>query len=67
MSEKKKPFWRYGKHYLMIAPFFILFIVFYLAPLVYGFYISFEKWDGVHPPVFVGLTTLLKLSILPIS
>jgi multiple sugar transport system permease protein len=61
MSEKKKPFWRYGKHYLMIAPFFILFIVFYLAPLVYGFYISFEKWDGVHPPVFVGLSNFVKV------
>jgi multiple sugar transport system permease protein len=61
MSEKKKPFWRYGKHYLMIAPFFILFIVFYLAPLVYGFYISFQKWDGVHPPVFVGLSNFIKV------
>jgi multiple sugar transport system permease protein len=61
MSEKKKPFWRYGKHYLMIAPFFILFIMFYLAPLVYGFYISFEKWDGVHPPVFVGLSNFIRV------
>lgn len=61
MSEKKKPFWRYGKHYLMIAPFFILFTVFYLAPLLYGLYISTQKWDGVHPPVYVGFTNFVKV------
>jgi multiple sugar transport system permease protein len=61
MSEKKKPFWRYGKHYLMLAPFFILFTVFYLAPLVYGLYISFQQWDGVHQPVFVGMNNFVKV------
>lgn len=61
MSEKKKPFWRYGKHYLMIAPFFILFAVFYLAPLLYGLYISTQKWDGVHPPTYVGFTNFVKV------
>src|SRR6266545_2052768 len=61
MSEKKKPLWSYGKHYLMIVPFFILFSVFYLAPLLYGFYISFQKWNGVQPPVFVGVTNYVNV------
>jgi len=61
MGEKKKPFWRYWKHYLMIAPFFILFTVFYLAPLLYGFYISFQKWNGVQPPVFVGVNNYMNV------
>jgi len=61
MSEKKKPIWRYGKHYLMIAPFFILFSVFYLAPLLYGFYISFQKWNGVFAPVFVGVDNYVNV------
>src|SRR5512133_2847516 len=61
MREKKKPIWRYGKHYLMIAPFFLLFSVFYLAPLLYGFYISFQKWNGVFPPVFVGVTNYVNV------
>jgi multiple sugar transport system permease protein len=61
MSEKKKPIWRYGKHYLMISPFFILFTVFYLAPLVYGFYISFQQWNGLSQPVFVGFNNYIKV------
>ena len=54
-TSTKNPIRRFGKHYLMIAPFFILFAIFYLAPLVYGFYISFQQWDGVRDPVFVGI------------
>jgi multiple sugar transport system permease protein len=46
---------RYAKHYLMLLPFFLLFAVFYLYPLVYSVIISFMKWDGVHAPVFVGV------------
>ena len=61
VKEKKKPVWRYGKHYLMIAPFFILFSVFYLAPLVYGFYIGFQQWDGVRDPVFVGFDNFVRV------
>jgi multiple sugar transport system permease protein len=45
---------RYLKHYLMLAPFFILFTAFYLAPMVYGLGISLTKWDGIHEPTFVG-------------
>jgi multiple sugar transport system permease protein len=61
MKTKRKPFWSYWQHYAMIAPFFILFIVFYLAPLVYGFYISFQKWDGVHPATFVGIDNYINV------
>jgi multiple sugar transport system permease protein len=61
MGEKKKPFWRFWKHYLMITPFFVLFSVFYLAPLIYGFYISFQKWNGVKPPEFVGVANYVNV------
>lgn len=36
---------RYG--YLFIAPFFIVFAVFGLYPIVYTFILSFQKWDGL--------------------
>ena len=52
MSGKRKTLWDYRRNFLMLAPFFILFSIFYLAPLVYGLYVSFFKWDGVHAPVF---------------
>src|SRR5690242_557690 len=61
LSEKKKPFWRYGKHYLMIAPFFLLFAVFYLYPLLYGLFISTQKWNGVQDPVFVGVSNYVNV------
>jgi multiple sugar transport system permease protein len=54
MSSTRKRFGRYLPHYVMIAPFLVLFTVFYLGPLVFGLGISFTKWDGIHDPTFVG-------------
>jgi multiple sugar transport system permease protein len=54
MSNTRKRFARYLPHYMMIAPFLVLFIIFYLGPLVFGLGISFTKWDGIHEPAFVG-------------
>ncbi len=51
----------YLKHYLMLLPFFILFIVFILWPMVFGFGISFTKWNGVHPPEFVGIENYIDV------
>lgn len=42
------------KHYLMFTPFFFFFSIFFLYPILKGFYTSFFRWDAVHPPVFVG-------------
>lgn len=42
-------------HYLMLAPFFILFLIFFLYPIGYGIFTSFFKWDGIHDAVFIGL------------
>jgi ABC-type sugar transport system permease subunit len=47
-----------GRHwhfYLFISPFFILFAVFGLYPLLFSLYLSFVKWDGLSPQVWVGL------------
>lgn len=41
--------------YLFIAPHVILFIIFFLVPLIYGVYASFTKWDLFTPSTFVGL------------
>jgi multiple sugar transport system permease protein len=46
---------KYLKHYLMLFPFFFLFSLFFLYPIGKGFSISFFKWDGVNPQLFVGL------------
>jgi ABC-type sugar transport system permease subunit len=47
--------WRHRYFYLFISPFFILFAIFGLYPLLFSFYLSFVKWNGLTPQVWVGL------------
>ncbi|MBK7820287.1 MAG: sugar ABC transporter permease [Tessaracoccus sp.] len=46
---------RYGAGYLFIAPFFALFLIFQLFPIVWTFYISTQEWTGLGEPEPVGL------------
>jgi len=55
------PFRRYLPHYLMIAPFMVLFAVFFLYPILSGFYYSFHDWNGVKAPEFVGADNYAKI------
>jgi len=41
--------------YLFASPFFILFAVFGLYPLVFSLYMSFVQWDGLTELQWVGL------------
>jgi len=47
--------------YLFIAPFFIIFAVFGLFPPLYGFFISFFKWDLLTPMSYVGLSNYVRI------
>lgn len=42
--------------YYFVAPFFVLFAVFGLYPLVASFLLSFVRWDGLTPMKWVGLS-----------
>jgi len=53
--------WRYRHFYLFISPFFILFAVFGLYPMLFSLYLSFVKWDGFTPMQWVGLTNFQKM------
>ncbi|WP_055045749.1 carbohydrate ABC transporter permease [Devosia sp. A16] len=55
------PFRRYLPHYLMIAPFMVLFVVFFLYPILSGLYYSFHDWNGVRVPEFVGADNYSKI------
>lgn len=50
-----KRMWKHRHFYLFISPFFILFAVFGLYPLVFSLYLSFVQWDALTPMVWVGL------------
>lgn len=41
--------------YLFIAPFYILFLIFQLYPMVWSFVLSFYEWNGIAPQTFVGV------------
>ena len=49
--KRKKNFWPV----IFIGPFMVLFIVFVLAPAIFGVFVSLTDWDLYNTPVFVGL------------
>jgi ABC-type sugar transport system permease subunit len=53
--------WRNRHFYLFISPFFIMFGVFGLYPLLFSLYLSFMKWDGLTDAVPVGLENFVTL------
>lgn len=56
-KEIKRNAWAY----VFISPFYILYAVFGLFPLLYGIWLSFHKWDGISPMQWVGLANYAKL------
>jgi ABC-type sugar transport system permease subunit len=51
--------------YLYICPFFILFSIFLLWPVLESFYLSFHRQQGVSTPEFIGLQNYANLMIDP--
>ena len=47
--------------YLFMSPFYILFVVFALGPLIAALYFSMIKWPGTGPMTFLGLANYLEL------
>jgi cellobiose transport system permease protein len=52
---------KYLPLYLFIAPFYILFVVFKLFPILFSLFLSFQKWDGIGPMQFIGLNNFTYL------
>jgi multiple sugar transport system permease protein len=56
--------------YVFISPFFVLFAVFGLYPLLFSAWVSFFRWDGIGAMTFTGLGNyawVLDLTQLPWS
>lgn len=47
--------------YAFLLPTIILFVLFYLVPIITVFFTSFTKWDGYNKPVFNGIDNYLRL------
>lgn len=52
LDEKKKTA---RTAYFFISPFFILYAVFGLFPMLFSFYLAFFKWNGLSDMTFVGM------------
>jgi cellobiose transport system permease protein len=52
---------RHSSAYLFIAPFFLIYAVFNLYPLLYSFWLALCQWNGIGTPVFAGLANNWKL------
>ncbi len=46
---------RNGQAYLFISPFYVLFAVFGLYPIIYSFILSLHEWNAARPWKFLGL------------
>jgi multiple sugar transport system permease protein len=51
--------------YLFLLPDVLGLLVFVVAPMLFAFYISLNKWTGFTPPVFSGLANYRALTIDP--
>jgi ABC-type sugar transport system permease subunit len=47
--------------YYFIAPFFIVFVIFGLYPIINTFVLSFQKWDGLMPAASVGFKNFNRI------
>jgi ABC-type sugar transport system permease subunit len=52
---------KYRHFYLFVSPFFVLFAVFGLYPLLFSLYLSFVSWDGMTDQVWVGLGNFRRM------
>jgi ABC-type sugar transport system permease subunit len=48
--------WRYRWPLLFVAPFFVLFAVFSIYPILFSLWLSLHDWKGVGPMEWVGAT-----------
>jgi cellobiose transport system permease protein len=49
--------------YLFTAPFFVMFLIFGLAPIIYSVYIAFFNWDALGTQDFIGLANFEELFV----
>ncbi|TDG00409.1 carbohydrate ABC transporter permease [Paenibacillus piri] len=52
---------QYAAPYLMISPFYLLFLIFGLFPILFSLYLAFHAWDGLGQMEFVGLRNFRNL------
>ena len=66
-QQGKEPFWkqivRYRQHYTMLIPFFLIFIVFTVWPVIMSVILSFTNYNVFETPKFVGWDNYVNLLV----
>ncbi len=57
IKQAKRNAWAYA----FISPFYLLYAVFGLFPLLYGLWLSLHKWDGISKMEWIGAANYIKL------
>jgi ABC-type sugar transport system permease subunit len=57
IKQAKRNAWAYA----FISPFYLLYAVFGMFPLLYGLWLSLQKWDGISPMQWAGAANYVKL------
>ena len=52
---------KHGPPYLFILPNYLGVLVFLVFPVLFAFYLSFQSWNGLTAPIFVGLQNFAGL------
>lgn len=60
-----KKLWENRWPYFFISPFYLIFAIFMVYPIVYSFYLSFFEWPGMGDKSFVGLENFQSLLFDP--
>jgi len=60
--ELLREMWKHRVDYLFISPFFIVFLIFGIYPMLWGFRLSLSRWPGGQKPMeWVGLNNYIGL------
>jgi cellobiose transport system permease protein len=59
--SRLRQLWKYRTEYLLISPFFIIFGIFHGYPLLWSFWLSFHRWQGIGEPRWFGLSNYERL------
>lgn len=66
-QQGKEPFWkqivRYWQQYIMLIPFFLIFIVFTVWPVIMSVILSFTNYNVFETPKFVGWDNYVNLLV----
>lgn len=61
VAHRPKPWWRNPYPYLFISPFYILFVLFGLGPILFSVVVSMFDWRGVRSGDFIFLDNYIAL------